>query len=236
MNYSEYAQRRKDLFERWEDSTIDFENYEFTWDGIVCSNEEEWNKWKNSPIKILFLLKETFGGYHPMNTATLNISKPFSYNIALWSYVIDTIFRERKLLTEVPSIKKLKPDTTSIAIVEVKKCNQERSESVNSDIINYAKRDRSYLKEQIDLISPQVVFCCSTIDSYDIIYEDSPEDILLAREGNVKCWKQSNNRLIVDFYHPSYNKFPGGPKALFDLLCKLLGNGSVYENFDWGKK
>jgi len=237
MNYQEYVKKRDDLFQRWESSSEEFDQCEeFTYDGIVAKNQEEWKIWEESPIKILFLLKEALGGYHPDNKSDLQTKKPFSHNIALWRYAIEKTFIERKPLSyTLPSESDLSPNTTGISIVEVKKCNQERSASINKDILYHAKRDKAFLMEQIDLINPQVVVCCYTVDSYDEIYSDTPPDELLKKEGKVGLHKQYNGRLIIDFYHPSIRGGNERKQELYTLLCELLSNGDIFNQFDWGK-
>lgn len=75
------------------------------------------------------------------------------------------------------------------------------------------------------------------IDAYDAIYDeayDPYEEII--HINRCKCWKL-NDRLVIDFFHPS--TFPGyldeGDRdiELFETLCKMIKEGMVFEKFAW---
>jgi len=53
-----------------------------------------------------------------------------------------------------------------IAIIEVKKLNEGRGSSSYYNIRNFARQDKDFIKEQIELINPDIVFCCGKGDFY----------------------------------------------------------------------
>jgi hypothetical protein len=68
MNFENYKKQQKELFDQWSKigpiSNVEVYN-EFTWDGIVATNIDEWDRWVKSPVKILYLLKEAYDEYCP---------------------------------------------------------------------------------------------------------------------------------------------------------------------------
>ncbi len=118
--------------------------------------------------------------------------------------------------------------------MDVKKANEGKSKSDNGDIVNYAKRDKTFLKEQIDLISPNVIICGGTFHAFrNAVYDNIEDKNQLHYAWNTtsesSAWTH-NNRLVINFYHPSYafNK-----EDLFENLCSLLIEGKVFEKFNW---
>lgn len=226
----------QNLLNEWSSARKEYDTKDgFTWDG-----PSDWENYFAQKPRILFVTKEAHSEYNP-DTPIDKINGAFHLNLARWKYAIKSLYdnpnKSLEFLEDSELRKYSNNNNDDIALVEIKKFNENNKKSSDDHILEFAKRDKDFLKRQIDLISPQVVVCCSTIDSYDVIYEDSRQDELLSDiNKKVQCWRQDNNRLIVDFYHPSHTRYPGGPKALFELLCKVLDKGLVFENFDWGRK
>ena len=94
--------------------------------------------------------------------------------------------------------------------------------------------DKTFLKEQIDLISPNVIICGGTFHAFrNAVYDNIEDKNQLHYAWNTtsesSAWTH-NNRLVINFYHPSYafNK-----EDLFENLCSLLIEGKVFEKFNW---
>jgi len=121
-----------------------------------------------------------------------------------------------------------------VAIIEVKKLNERKGTSNYYKIKNYAIRDKDFLKEEFELINPDIVVCGNTGDYYgDIIYgEDSSEALI--NDSKCYCYKHGN-RLVIEFYHPS-TRSEEREEDLFDILCRMIKNGNVFEKFNWGEK
>ena len=234
MNKIEYEKKINALFEKWKQARPEYEveGKRFTIDGIA-----DYDAWEKSKPKILFLLKENHDEeYEPCWGITVD-SKPWSLNIARWRQILIELFRDisKEISFEIVDL----PETIDdIAMVEVKKLNEGKKVSSNSDIMKYAKRDNKFLKEQIDLINPQVVLCGNTGDFYDIIYADDSSckesERLSPDLSKCACWKY-HDRLIIDFYHPS-TRSDARARELFEILCKIIKEENVFANFDWGKK
>jgi hypothetical protein len=177
----------------------------------------------NSKSKILFLVKEAFNEYEP--EIPTEDKKKFHLNMAKWKYLIEG-FVSNCSVPEYPTNEVLNGRNIGIAIVEVKKFDDDSHSSNSNDILNYAKRDSKLLQEQIELINPNIILCGGTFGAYeDGIYENEKDKIVHEYYGVVENIDASiynhRNRTILNFYHPSYTK---SPETLYDLLGKLFTN------------
>lgn len=210
----------------------------FTKDG-----PSNWEVYWNEKPRILFLLKEPWFGYRPDDWNYIYGQK--GYNQIRWAYIIQRLLEQPGTPVELPSDTELHKlynwDYSRIAEVEVKKANHEQAVSSDSEIYAYATRDAEFLKSQIDLIDPQVILCCSTFWSYWKIFEEDfkqkiPVQIAKTeREYRIRelyAWKH-DNRLVLDFYHPSHGRIPGGTDTYPRLLQALLKNGEIFQEFWW---
>ena len=202
---------------------------EFTWDG-----PSNWDIWEREQPKILFLVKEARQGAHP-SVSEQKIENKFVRNIARWKFAIQKIYIDKLVSLTFPSDTDLPEYNDDIAVVEVKKLNEENDSSNNREIFDYAFKDKILLRQQIDLINPDIVICCSTFDCYDVIYDysyDNEEELVQIEKCG--CWKL-NNRLVVDFYHPSIWQQWIDPNTIdrrcFDILCKLFKDEKVQGSF-----
>lgn len=230
MNANEYENQRNELFERWKKARPEYEGEgkRFTIDGIA-----NFDAWKKSNPKILVLLKENHDEeYEPFWGLTVD-SKPFSLNIARWRQILIELYNNPTTELSFDSIN-LPPGIEDIAIVELKKLNERKTPSVYNDIAKYAKQDKVFLIEQVELINPDIILCANTGDTLaDHVFNDDKWERLISN-SKCHCYKL-DNRLIIDFYHPS-TRTVGRAKELFDILYRLVKEGNVFEKFDWGKK
>ena len=116
----------------------------------------------------------------------------------------------------------IKIEFDSLAIVEVKKLNQEKGKSDMNDIKWFAKEDRTFLKKQIEIIDPHIIICCGTLEAFDIIYDYEYE---IHEELFPNIWNV-NNKLVIDSVHPSTFPWSVNPnerdiKAYNDLFNLL---------------
>ena len=205
------------LFDEWKIQRPDYIN--FCEDGILVQS-----KWKNSNPKILFLLKETYSHFIDISgpMGPYGTSKTFWRKMKIWTYIITELMNNREPIFEkIYEIKELPND--SIAYVNIKK-NAEKTEnngeanSDYSDILSYAKKDKDFLKRQIDLINPDIILCCATIDFAKELYPD------LSSISN-KLF-QADRKLIISYSHPSNrNSYTQEFADLTTILkgCKIKG-------------
>lgn len=232
MTKSDYELKRDELFSRWKQERLEYENKaegkRFSLDGI-----QNFEAWEKSVPKILFLLKENRAAEDDWEPSwgINRDANPFSWNVIRWRQLLIDFYNKTP---EEPTFlrQELPESVNDIAIIEVKKVNEGKGSSSYSDIRNYARRDRDFIKEQIELINPDIIFCCNTGDFYsDDIYGDEPWEELI-KDSRCVCNKHSN-RLVIDFFHPS-TRSGKREKELFDILNRLITNGRIFEKFNWG--
>jgi hypothetical protein len=239
MTKEEYENRMSELLNRWQEERKEYNDEEkgfcFTTDGIL-----DFDIWEKQHPKILFLLKETHDDYTevdqpaPIDAGSGNY---FWWNIARWKFAISQLFLDKNInpiFLDKDELLFRFPFLDDIAIVEVKKKYEDKSISNNNEIKKYAKRDAKLLREQIDLINPNIVLCCYTQDSYDLIYEGVYYEEISPIIKKCRCWK-FGERLVIDFYHPS-TRTNSRAAELFNILCRMIKEGDVFNKFDWGKK
>lgn len=79
-----------------------------------------------------------------------------------------------------------------------------QSKSSDEDLIEYIKRDSDLLMNQIQEINPEIIICCRT---FPLLRGTVIKDPQAVSEGNRFLYRDSN-RLIFDYYHPSWYVIP----------------------------
>lgn len=208
----------------------------FTWDG-----PSDFEQWENANPKILFLLKEALGDFEPASPQRKKDigNKPFLLNIARWKFAIKHMFEELNQIPFFDSFEKphnLGELMDDIAVVEVKKVDEGKGASDLVEINKYAENDKEFLKEQIDIINPQIILCGYTVDNYYTIFGGyNPTTMKVIIEDSRCACLSHYNRLIINFYHPS-TRSRARAKELFEILCRMIKDGNVFEKFDWYRK
>lgn len=202
------------LMKEWKSSRPEYED--FSDDGILMEGI-----WNITIPKIMFLLKEPNSdfitirgkGYSPKT----GNSRLFWRNINIWQFILTEFWNNRIPLIEKISFIK-ENEVNSIAYVNLKKCNENKSASDPRNILDYVKDDCDFLQRQIELINPEIILCGQTFNFYKEIF--SSEMI------SEKVYR-TNNRLIIDFYHPACRI---GYKETFQRLTDIIGKDIVKQN------
>jgi len=224
--------KHDEIIDRWKAARPEYISIgnTFTEDG-VCN----YDKWSIVKPRILFLLKENYdSGWDPVEGIKAKANR-FCINIALWRFVLRELYSDISKELTIQSFTYSDELIDDIAFVEVKKVNENQKRSSYSQINEYAEKDKLFLQEQINLINPNIMVCCNTIDSYINIYNyldnnDAVQYEELSSDSKCDCFKHKN-RLVINFFHPSaFNK---SSEYLFDLLVRLLKNGNVFKQFEW---
>ena len=178
-------------------------NNGFIHDGIV-----DMARWDKSKIKLMFLLKEAYSTKNKKaewdlrpyirnewQTARGNLYK----NAMYWSYAVQHLSdKHAPCFPEEDRIDEAIENMLSSAFVNVKKSSGKKTS--DKEIINlYAQQDGIYLKQQIELIQPQIIVCGNTWDSIHHIWSS-------AKEVYDFVWYDSSI-VFIDFWHPA-NRFP----------------------------
>ena len=181
----------EDLFDLWRRERPDY-TY-FSNDGILVEG-----LWKQANPKIAFLLKESndsFCDIRGSGWGPNGNSPKFWRNLNQWTYITTECLNNRECILDKTIAEKEKK-LEAVAYINIKKKAECRSdyESSDPDIHNYIDRDWEFLNRQIEIIAPDVLFCCGTFRYL---------------ERKIKCEQISEriyyfrNLLVVDFYHPS---------------------------------
>lgn len=225
--------KHEQLLQQWYEARPDYDvSGEFVGDG-----PSNWETFNAEKPRILFILKESRLGFHP-NSPDNTIWGTRGHNVIRWSYLIKQLYQQRGNKVVLPDDETLKRQANDryhhIAEIELKKKNEELSNSNDSNIWTYAKKDADFLEKQIELIAPHIIVCCGNFYSYKTIFEQdfSSGNYALLLNNEKQCY-QHRNRLVIDFNHPSYSQIPGGNETHIRLLHQVLDNGKVFENFSW---
>lgn len=136
----------------------------FCEDGILIEQA-----WDAAPVKIMFLLKETYRHFINIKGKELGprgTSKTFWRRMRMWTHIIETHFQGS--VAPFAEVLKIKEEPNKkIAYVNIKKNaeKQEYNKEANSSPVNihhYAREDAYQLSKQIRLIDPSVIVCCGT--------------------------------------------------------------------------
>jgi hypothetical protein len=236
------------LFTEWKDRYVSS-------DGIL----DESNYWGSLP-RITFLLKEMYedtyidnkiaplvepylGGYGPEGS-----SRSFWRNLRSWQYTIETRTAQAQAripeaeanawltLSELDKIKET--PVTGVGYVNIKK-TVGTSKSDWKDIYSYARNDADLLKRQMELMEPQVIFCCGCDETNNkSIFECLK--IILPDLRITKTWNNGINiagssLMVIDWWHPS----ACGAYLQWDKLDERLKDPEVLSGIkalSWSKK
>lgn len=217
----DYADEASELDERWEANRC----YDsFCHDGIINSDSEGYFE---SDVRILFLLKDSWDDFYWVRggdfTSRGGSCKPKSWKfwrmLGMWTSVIDSL-----AIGDEPDIDDFYEDhndggysLANVAYVNIKK--ELGCSSVDYSVLRgFARRDRDYLNEQIDLCDPNVIVCCGTYDIYARYICDG--DIPNGSQDE-PVWDSVNDRIVIDWCHPS-GKFlsPNGNFNEFTEFCQ----------------
>lgn len=185
--------------------------------------------YKQQKVKVMFLLKETYGGYLKIiNKQKIYNGKsvPFWPNIFNWTKLVNDLKanKEPKFIPKA-LIRNYNEYIDNIAYVNIKKI-EGLKKSNYKDIMNYAIKDSDILKLQIDKINPDIIFT-SDLNFYKAIF-----GLKNLNEYNLKKYQsesnkklkllsiEHNNRKIIKVYHPSY--FGINQEKTFETILNFL--------------
>jgi hypothetical protein len=243
MNSLKSIQEQTDeLFQRWKQQFSADGINGFCEDGLVyrgenwedgkgkdLGNEEE--LWLNTPKRVVFLLKDTNDNADcDLREFNPNGKKVHYKNLAYW-LVGFLSFDETNDAPEFDTIdfgNDVFPlfDKEPYAIVN---CKKESGGSTSStDVLQeHLNRYGNFVKEQIDILDPDIVVCgggSSVIKNFveSVVYPD------LEKINNWVYYDKAKDKVVIDSYHPSYWQIEGGSKTIYaammnaykEFLCK----------------
>ncbi len=211
-----YSNASIELFKEWKEKEIHKKSI-FIEDGII--EKDRWFNPKNQDKKILFFLKEAYGGEENWDLCS-EIREEWKgpkykiwWTVSYWAYAIQELFKGKRPVhfSEIES-QKCSDYLLSSAIVNVKKSSGKSSSTVDN-LAKYAMEDKTLLLKQIDLINPDIILCGYTKE-YLPLEADKVENTDF-------IYKTKSGILIIDFWHPA-NQYPDN--LCFYGLCYVLSN------------
>lgn len=202
------------LLERW--SKLPYHGKDFVKDGIIDPT-----RWQTVTPKVLFVLKESYGGPKDLRKEILDTGYA-KWNIwwkaAYWCYACHHVFRGN-VLPPFPAddsgFEEASDLFLSSAVINIKKSHGQHP-SDDDDLARYVRKDADLIRQQIELIKPNILI------SGNVWWADElwPN----ARPVYDLVW-QVGERLLVNFWHPSWYQ-PDNKLFYYTLGC-LLTNAIV---------
>ena len=186
--------RFAELFNRWRNSKKEYIG-NFSEDGII--DEKQWN---NSSKKVLVVLKETNDYSNDLRALIRDHWKGTKnylwQNVGRWAYGI-----QKTTKTFIPGRSDADAHRNeallSSAVINLKKTKGGSNSDMN-EVRKYAIEDANFIREEIDLINPEVIICGYTFGIVKEILEiNSPS---LNNEHRIFSF---NNRKFINYWHPA---------------------------------
>ncbi|MGI4843827.1 MAG: hypothetical protein ACRYF7_10990 [Janthinobacterium lividum] len=213
----DYPCAAADLFSRWRASSPDFQDH-FVEDGII-----DLIKWERTETQVLFILRETNGYRNSMaalihKACTTHLSsklwdRPTFHNVGRWAYGL-LHATEAGFPSFEAAHKNRKTSLLACAFINLKKTTG--GPRATEAVEHATARDAIFLREQIELINPQVVVCGGT---YKAIKQHLYPDI---RRVAPRV-HEAGGRLFINANHPSYLK------KTTEMYDDVVGNYGRYQ-------
>lgn len=189
-----------------------------------------WDKYENSIPRIVFLAKEAHSSFH--SSSPQAIDNRFTKNIARWASLIFSILNINSKI-ENAYTDNLQEAYDSIAIMEIKKIDDDKTSSQDGDLKKFAWLGREFLQKQLETLEPNIIICCGTIDYYDVVNNYSFEEKEMYEKEiysttKYKGWN-SNNVIVIDFDHPTCRKKKD--IELFDSLKEIFSDRKIQSEY-----
>ncbi len=200
------------LFERWRQSREEYED-KFSKDGIIKESA-----WLGASPKLLFLLKETNDFPDDIRVLIPNYWKGLWVNVGRWAYGLQKTAKGCiPSFTEASQPHNYKTAGESSAIMNLKK-SPGKNQSNMEEIRGKAQYDKDFIKEELDIIQPEIVVCGAKFEiAKKIISELNCKPI----DEDSKCYKIGET-LWIDYCHPS-------ARFRYDMMYYSLI--SLYQNY-----
>jgi len=182
-------------------------------DGIINADETIYNK--TNP-KIMLVLREV-NKWPGGDLRELFRKRPYRIGrvIARWSAGILQEFPEYSVIEKMDD-NSLTKELTKIAVINLKKTSGE-SASDPSVINAYAHQDRDLLLKQIEVIKPDIIIACGTIDPLIWLLDLNTKSDL---KPEIVIKDNLRGIAIIPFRHPARDT---KPKETYNKLKKMIG-------------
>lgn len=171
--------------------------------------------WKSQDKKILYILKEAYGSAEDWDLTERVLKKdsilshPTWRSVVEWTYGIWKTSAEEIASYAPKEIHEIKDDLIrKIAVINLKKSDG-KSCSDNLQIKQYAENDIELIKKQIELISPNIIVCGSTLSALNEALKAKGHKPVYSNDSKCDNWFYytdaftGSETLVIDYYHPS---------------------------------
>jgi hypothetical protein len=220
MKFKEYENSMSELLAEWK-KLEHHKNHCFVNDGII-----DINKW-NKSNKILVILKEAYGSgkkekeWNYSNLITTDaewvMNKPMYKMLCYWLYAISNTTLDYYSVELTNDMLEIGYDILcSSAVINLKKSNG-ISISRNSDLIEYIKKDKKFIKKQIEIINPNIILCGYT---GDMLFQYVFEDDSYIEKYKSEYIIEYNGKPYINYYHPARKLGVDNEKKYTSILAK----------------
>lgn len=152
--------------------------------------------------KFVFFLKEARtdqeSGYNLVKDLYEHEPWKLWQKVAIWTQAIQSAFSGEQVYNEEKIKLKSHHAIKQIAVVNVKKSDGLK-ESNNNDLEFFAEQDKNMLKEELEIINPDIIVCGYTLRLLETVLGDELESDK-TRDTMYGFWK---DKLVIDYYHPA---------------------------------
>ena len=210
MTADRYKEEIGILFKEWK-AEADTQGTAFITDGVMDPE-----KWFSQATRPLFLLKEAYGENSDWDLATDHVllGRPITKDYKMWKRI--SLWSAGMLSSDYKLPHRYNPGNAEfsefgnnhlhqIAVVNIKKyCGKKTSD--NSEIEQFAIKDKRFLQREIELCDPTVIVCGYTANALLQVFDF----------GKRKSWNDEyyyhfelngHEVLVLDYYHPA-NQYP----------------------------
>ena len=194
MEASHLNDRLNRLFDEWQSELR--EDRKFCRDGVFSENE-----WFETSPHVLFLLKET--NDYAGDLRLLDLPAITWRCLGFWaSALAETTVRSLPSFLSVQQRfgegDAWKGPMRRASAMNLKKLTGDGQSDI-AEISRHAIRDKTFIQEQLEIISPDVVVCCGSE-----LFELCRKDIWTKQPSRVAFrWSEVGNAVWIDFFHPS---------------------------------
>lgn len=227
----EYNEKLDELFDKWELEAVSNGFHGFCRDGLLykgniwntigSDGKTYWGRaegnenelWHNSTKKIVFLTKDTNSNPNQDYREWLGrqgegiITHKYFKSIAMWLYGLVSFndkgnyssFEEAKIGDNYTRVF----DESPFCIINAKK-ESGIGKVDNSVLLHHANLSASFLKEQFEILNPNIIVCGGGSGSLlKIAKEMIYPDLEFQKINNWIYYNHETNKVIIDSYHPS---------------------------------
>ena len=196
------ALKEEALFNDWKATMPD--GADFIPDG--AANPEKYCK---APLRLLYILKEPNGsGPYDIREVMKSGDRLETWTvIARWT---QALFERHKdidwyQISNQNVSEQIQKYNSCVAAINLKKVPGKHVAN-NSLIISSARKDKTFIRRQIEIYQPDIIILCGTEPAYTAI-SDNPIEWKMTRHG-VRYYYDENERLTISYSHPKARVSP----------------------------